>query len=92
VNKALLVGYTVSIMTLSKTVLYWLQEYFSGYHPGAGDDELSRFAEVGHNSLDRLILLWIIPNGVWIVLPGILVWQFGKEIMGKLERRPLKQS
>jgi len=30
-GKALLVGYTVSVMTLSKTVLYWLQEYFSGY-------------------------------------------------------------
>jgi hypothetical protein len=30
-NKALLVGYTVSVMSLSKTILYWLQEYFSGY-------------------------------------------------------------
>jgi len=30
-NKALFVGYTVSVMTLSKTLLYWLQEYFSGY-------------------------------------------------------------
>jgi len=30
-NKALFVGYTVSVMTLSKTILYWLQEYFSGY-------------------------------------------------------------
>ena len=30
-NKALLVGYTVSVMSLSKTILYWLQEYYSGY-------------------------------------------------------------
>jgi hypothetical protein len=30
-GKALLVGYSVSLVTLSKTVLYWLQEYFSGY-------------------------------------------------------------
>ena len=29
-NNALIVGYTVSVMTLSKTILYWLQEYFSG--------------------------------------------------------------
>ena len=29
-NRALMVGYTVSVMTLSKTILYWLQEYFSG--------------------------------------------------------------
>jgi hypothetical protein len=32
-NRALMVGYTVSVMTLSKTILYWLQEYFSGYYP-----------------------------------------------------------
>ena len=32
-SKALVVGYTVSVMTLSKTVLYWLQEYFSGCPP-----------------------------------------------------------
>ena len=29
-NLALMVGFTVSVMTFSKTVLYWLQEYFSG--------------------------------------------------------------
>jgi len=29
-NMALMVGYTVSVMTFAKTVLYWLQEYFSG--------------------------------------------------------------
>lgn len=34
-NQALLVGYSVSLMSLSKTVLYWLQEYYSGYVPGA---------------------------------------------------------
>jgi hypothetical protein len=32
-NKALMIGYSVSLMTLSKTVLYWLQEYYSGYSP-----------------------------------------------------------
>jgi len=30
-NKALMIGYSVSLMTFSKTVLYWLQEYYSGY-------------------------------------------------------------
>ena len=31
-NKALMVGYSVSLMTFSKTILYWLQEYYSGYN------------------------------------------------------------
>jgi len=45
----------------------------------------SRYAEVGHNSLDRLILLWVIPNGVWIVLPAIMVYQFGGELLQRLK-------
>ena len=47
----------------------------------------ARYAEVGHNTLDRLILLWIIPNGAWIVVPGILTWKFGVEIMQRLDAR-----
>ena len=44
-----------------------------------------RYAEVGHNPLGRLIFLWIIPNGAWIVIPGILIKQFGAEIMERLD-------
>jgi hypothetical protein len=29
-GQALLVGYSVSLMSLAKTALYWLQEYYSG--------------------------------------------------------------
>ena len=29
-NPALLIGYSVSLMSLAKTALYWLQEYYSG--------------------------------------------------------------
>lgn len=29
-GQALLIGYSVSLMTLAKTALYWLQEYYSG--------------------------------------------------------------
>jgi hypothetical protein len=43
-----------------------------------------RYAEVGHNSLERLIVLWVIPNGAWIVVPGILTMKFGEEIMQRL--------
>lgn len=48
---AALLGFASAVMTLSKTALYWLQEYYcSG-------------CSVGHNTLKDLIVLWVIPNG-----------------------------
>lgn len=46
-----LVGFSAALMTLSKTVLYWAQEYYCN------------FCAVGHNSLGDLFLYWILPNG-----------------------------
>ncbi|KAG9248283.1 hypothetical protein BJ878DRAFT_550091 [Calycina marina] len=69
---ALLVAYSAAVMTVSKTVLYWANEYYSG------------FANIGHNSVMDLIFLWIIPNGAWIVLPSYIVYVFGGEILGGL--------
>ncbi|KAI1467062.1 uncharacterized protein F4812DRAFT_459913 [Daldinia caldariorum] len=66
---AVLVAFSAAVMTLSKTVLYWLQEYFSG------------FDNIGQNSLQDLILLWIIPNGLWLVFPSYLVYVMGEEII-----------
>ena len=48
---AAMLGFGVALMTLSKTILYWAQEYFCNY------------CAVGHNNTSDLILLWIIPNG-----------------------------
>lgn len=48
---ATLIGFTSASLTLAKTVLYWLQEYYCNY------------CAVGHNSLSDLIIYWIIPNG-----------------------------
>ncbi|KAI0476870.1 hypothetical protein F4859DRAFT_480503 [Xylaria cf. heliscus] len=47
---AVLVAFSASVMTLSKTVLYWLCEYYSG------------FDNIGHNPFWDLIFLWIIPK------------------------------
>ena len=47
---ALLVGYSASVMTVSKTILYWLNEYFAG------------FENIGHNPASTLIPLWIVPK------------------------------
>lgn len=50
-NFATLIGFASVVMTLSKTVLYWLQEYYCGG------------CSVGHNDLTTLIVYWVIPNG-----------------------------
>ncbi|KAK4225071.1 hypothetical protein QBC38DRAFT_280353 [Podospora fimiseda] len=68
--KMLLVGYSAAVMTVSKTVLYWLNEYYSG------------FDNIGHNDIWSLVFLWIIPNGLWLVFPTIsMILPFGAEII-----------
>lgn len=48
VGQANLVGFSAALMTLSKTILYWLIEPFSGYQ------------HIGHNSTKDLLFLWIV--------------------------------
>lgn len=48
---ASLVALVSASMTLSKTILYWAQEYYCG------------FCSIGHNTLNDLVIYWIIPNG-----------------------------
>ncbi|KAI1645350.1 uncharacterized protein F4817DRAFT_183094 [Daldinia loculata] len=69
---AVVTAFSAAVMTLSKTVLYWLQEYFSG------------FDNIGHNSLQDLVLLWIIPNGLWLIFPSYLIYVMGGEIIDGL--------
>ncbi|KAL3478553.1 hypothetical protein BJX99DRAFT_104979 [Aspergillus californicus] len=69
---ALLVVFSASVMTLSKTVLYWLQEALSG------------FANIGHNDLWSLVFLWIIPNGLWLIFPSYNLHVLGEEIVSSL--------
>ncbi|KAI8638610.1 hypothetical protein BD408DRAFT_422822 [Parasitella parasitica] len=72
VGQANLIGFSAALMTLSKTVLYWLVEPFSGYQ------------HIGHNGMKDLILLWIVPNGLWIVVPSLIVCRLGKDIFRRL--------
>ena len=46
-----MIGFGAALMTLSKTVLYWAQEYYCG------------FCGIGHNKFWDLFWLWIVPNG-----------------------------
>jgi hypothetical protein len=48
---AAVIGFGAAVMTLSKTILYWMQEYYCG------------FCKVGHNNLRDIVVLYIIPNG-----------------------------
>ncbi|KAL6909101.1 hypothetical protein GGI43DRAFT_379916 [Trichoderma evansii] len=70
--RAMLFGYAAAVMTLSKTVLYWANEYYSG------------FDNIGHNPLNDLILLWIIPNGAWLVGPTYMIWSIGGDLIDSL--------
>ncbi|KAL8965098.1 MAG: hypothetical protein Q9183_004030, partial [Haloplaca sp. 2 TL-2023] len=66
---ACLFGFSLSLVTFSKTVLYALNEHFSDYR------------NIGHNDASRLLFLWIIPNGAWIVLPAYMIYAFGLDIL-----------
>ncbi|KAI0603548.1 hypothetical protein F4775DRAFT_38313 [Biscogniauxia sp. FL1348] len=69
---AVLIAFSAAVMTLSKTVLYWLNEYFSG------------FDNIGHNSTQDLVLLWIIPNGAWLIFPTYMIYTMGGDIVAGL--------
>ncbi|KAK3940214.1 hypothetical protein QBC46DRAFT_314157 [Diplogelasinospora grovesii] len=71
---AVLLGFSAAVMTVSKTALYWLNEYYSG------------FDNIGHNNLTDLVLLWIIPNGAWLVFPTLMIYYMGSEIVSGLTK------
>jgi len=71
-SPAPLIGFVTASMTLSKTVLYWAQEYYCG------------FCAIGHNTVPDLIIYWIIPNGLWIVVPSLIVVRLGKDLVASL--------
>ncbi len=56
---ASLIGFASAIMTLSKTILYWVQEYYCNY------------CAVGHNKLQDLLVFWVFPNGYAYVICGL---------------------
>ncbi|POR32781.1 Uncharacterized protein TPAR_07030 [Tolypocladium paradoxum] len=70
---AVLIGFSAAVMTLSKTVLYWMNEYYSG------------FDNIGHNPFVDIIYLWIIPNGAWLVGSTYMIWSLGGDILDGLE-------
>ncbi|EXJ70166.1 uncharacterized protein A1O5_06234 [Cladophialophora psammophila CBS 110553] len=80
VATAVVVLFSAAVMTLSKTVLYWLNEYFSN------------FANIGHNSMNNLVFLWIIPNGLWLIFPAYMIYMLGKEMVAGMEGTRAKKE
>ncbi|KAJ3477357.1 hypothetical protein NLI96_g10515 [Meripilus lineatus] len=67
-----LLGFASAVMTLSKTVLYWAQEYYCGG------------CAVGHNDWKTLFVYWIVPNGFWLVVPTFIIIRLSKDIAQSL--------
>ncbi|KAG8534118.1 uncharacterized protein KY384_000962 [Bacidia gigantensis] len=41
----------------------------------------SGFENVKHNTPSDLVLLYILPNGAWLVGPSYLIYVFGRDIL-----------
>lgn len=80
---AVLLAFMVSTMTLSKTVFYFLvsSKLCGGHH------------FLSHNDWRTVIFLFIVPNGIWIVLPLLCMIATG-QIMIDLMRngQPLEKE
>ncbi|KAF8603046.1 hypothetical protein BDV93DRAFT_580658 [Ceratobasidium sp. AG-I] len=85
-----LLGFSAATMTLSKTILYWLQDYFCSW------------CNTAHNSLARWIVLFALPNvglsqligagPVWLVVPTIIVCVLGTDIAEALWKASSKSK
>ncbi|CDH49174.1 related to adiponectin receptor 1 [Lichtheimia corymbifera JMRC:FSU:9682] len=80
IGQANLVGFTAASLTVAKTVLYWLVELFSGMQ------------HTGHNELRDFILLWVIPNGAWILVPGMIMVALGRDLFARLDQQQDKSK
>jgi len=65
----LVVGTVGFSLTLGKTILYSLL------------DVLCNFCNTGHNDLTTLVLLYILPNGLWLLFPFIGIITLGNKIV-----------
>ncbi|KAI4655054.1 hypothetical protein J4E85_002930 [Alternaria conjuncta] len=72
-NRALLIGFAAAVMTVSKTVLYYFNEYFSG------------FANVRHNDWATLLVFYLVMNGLWVIFPAYMTVVFGTDILQALD-------
>ena len=81
----MLLAFVVATMTFAKTVLYFLMST-----PVCGGQDF-----VNYSDLKKLVILYIIPNGIWIVVPFLCMIATGKimlDCMGNDKTVPKKKS
>jgi len=71
-----LLVFGVSLLTAAKTMLILLIEVVTGG------------AHVGHNPAADLVLLYLVPNGVWIVVPLLVAKSAGRTLLSACHRAP----
>jgi hypothetical protein len=64
-----LLVFSVSLLTCAKTLLILLIEV------------VTRLEHVGHNPLKDLVLLYLVPNGAWVVMPALVAWATGRMLL-----------
>ncbi|ORY34621.1 hypothetical protein BCR39DRAFT_513648 [Naematelia encephala] len=67
-----IVGFSGALMTLSKTALYFLQEYFCDW------------CMVGHNTRFKFWTIWVASNRTWVVVPFLVCVVLGSFITQSL--------
>lgn len=65
-----LLVFSVSLLTCAKTLLILLIEV------------VTRLEHVGHNPVSDLVLLYLLPNSVWVVMPALVSWATGRTLIG----------
>ncbi|TFK35585.1 hypothetical protein BDQ12DRAFT_688007 [Crucibulum laeve] len=69
-----LIGFTSATITLSKTALYCLQEYFCG------------LCTVGHNDSNDIFTYWLGPNILWAGACFLITLKLGSDIASSLKK------
>ena len=48
------------------------------------NEYFSKFENIGHNDLNSLVWLWIVPNGLWLIFPTYMCYVLAKEIVAAM--------
>lgn len=48
------------------------------------NEHFSKYENVGHNPFSRLVVLWIIPNGAWVIVPTYMCYALAREIVAAM--------
>jgi hypothetical protein len=66
--RARLLAFSVAIMTIAKTALFFLVEAAGG------------FAYIDTTEMWRVVFLYAATNGIWIVIPALVAMRLGREL------------